>query len=95
MLEYQILLLMDRKTIRGNKNKARFKYYYLLSFKKYFFSKEQNVLLLNSLNKTYINNKKEYFVFSENFICIFFSVLSFFIIRFSRDDIKSIKIKNR
>ncbi|NJB81736.1 glycosyltransferase [Wenyingzhuangia aestuarii] len=78
-----------------DKNNARFKYYYyLLKKKNVFFSKAQNVLLLNMLNKTYINNKKNVF-FLLKALYIHISVFYFFyIIHFFRDIIKSIKTRN-
>lgn len=79
-----------------DKNNARFKYYYyLLKKKNVFFSKAQNVLLLNMLNKTYINNKKNVF-FLLKALYIHISVFYFFyIIHFFRDVVKSINARKR
>jgi hypothetical protein len=79
-----------------DKNNARFKYYYyLLKKKNVFFSKAQNVLLLNMLNKTYINNKKNV-IFLLKALYIHISVFYFFyIIHFFRDIIKSINARKR
>ena len=79
-----------------DKNNARFKYYYyLLKKKNVFFSKAQNVLLLNMLNKTYINNKKNV-IFLLKALYIHISVFYFFyIIHFFRDVVKSINVQKR
>jgi hypothetical protein len=79
-----------------DKNNARFKYYYyLLKKKNVFFSKAQNVLLLNMLNKTYVNNKKNVF-FLLKALYIHISVFYFFyIIHFFRDVVKSINARKR
>ena len=81
---------------KEDKNNARFKYYYyLLKNKNIFFSKTQNVLMLNMLNKTYINNKKNIF-FLIKALYIHLSVFYlFYIFRFFRDVLKSIKARNR
>ena len=81
---------------KEDKNNARFNYYYyLLKNKNVFFSKTQNILLLNMLNKTYINNKKNILFLIKALDIHLFVFYLFNIIHFFRDIIKSVNERYR
>ena len=90
------LSISGQQNNKEDKINARFNYYYyLLKNKNVFFSKTQSILLLNMLNKTYINNKKNLF-FLIKALYIHLSVFYLFnIIHFFRDIIKSINAQKR